>query len=223
MFFYSCNVNKETGILEFKKIFDSADINKVSGEFIVEYYDSSIAIFKYVSQYNHSLKYISPSKNVADTIILDNSKYPLDNINFSFNDSTYSYLNLKVLNNFMFIYELKDSEYDYLVFESSSIGVSGRGTNIREFVVFIIKDTSIIDKIILSSWFGDSFNFVKSKSNRLEFIKIEPLNAESTFDMNVYNLNLIDVLNLSDVDLKYKVIEIYNVNKNAYDYEYFKY
>lgn len=41
--------------------------------------------------------------------------------------------------------------------------------------------------------------------------------------MNVYNLNIIDVQNLSDIDLKYKITEIYNQNKNRYDYKFFRY
>jgi hypothetical protein len=120
----------------------------------------------------------------------------------------------------MSIYEFSDSINDYMVFESVFAGATGKGINTRFFVIFIMKDNKIVNTTILSSWFGDSNNFVKSKSQGIEFLKFEPIIDESSIDTNVYGVKVIDLKKLEDSCFQYKVIETYDCKKNEYNYKF---
>lgn len=216
--FVGCVSTELSTISDFKNSFNKVSINSVTGKFQVNSYDEfGNVVYDFISEYRNSISYISPDNYISDTIVINNIKYPLDRNNCLFHDTVYSHLNLNVLDA-MSIYEMSDSMFSYLVFESVFAGATGKGINIKLFVVFFIQDNKIKNKIVLSSWFGDSGNFIKSDSQKIEFLKFEPIINESSDRSTVYEVRFIDIITLKDSSLKYKVIETYNAENNKNDY-----
>ncbi len=213
---------------EFKKRFKHPGIDTIEGNFEVIEYDSLKVHYKFNNTDDYSIYcYSASGVNDFDTIVINNTEYPLGNSNNIFVDTTYKNVILRELDGTT-IYKIKDKKYNYLLFDSYPCCPGGRGINLRFFVVFYIENDSIVDYKVFSSWFGDANNFIVTEKGDLDFIQMslkpyEGRDTCTTCHCDTYGLKFINVATLEERKEKYKVLETFDCKKDEYNYKFEKY